>query len=511
MVIPVYNHADYLEASITSVLSQTGPQVECIVVNDGSSDHFEKVVSKFSHHKNLLVYNQENAGIGAALNSGFKLASGDFYTWISADNYYYPGALNELANCLLRDSRISLAFGDVTLIDSKGDDFLNSGYRPQDQSPPGSNRLVLPSGPISLIDFPDNFVNSAFLFRASHYKRLGGFSERRDGVEDYDFWLKLERLGTVRNVENSSPLAAYRLHEATETSRLNSDNLREATVETFENEKKLRASVSRASFETHPQLAGLLRELAVHSKESNEKCEDILTYHSGPKSLDLRVQNTNKALRSSSPFVSQLPLELSDTRALDRAFALPAIPNIEVCSKFRLARSAYFRTSEGMAELVGLHLGSLESLLSSNLSTSFDWLNIQAAGEKLSSVPAENSRIKNFTDDSDNQALLSCLSSADFLYLPQSSNQYSSQVFEALFLSAFSGLPCLCNSRAVIEATGFDSLPPHILDVEHKSLDKALSQISRSVLSQACDNWLESLNSSHNLLSIEAEAHLRSY
>lgn len=95
VIIPVYNCEKYIERCINSLLEQTYNNIEIIVVDDGSTDCSGAICQKYSH--NNLIYNcQKNSGPSAARNKGLSLMSGEYVTFVDADDYVAPNYIQEL-------------------------------------------------------------------------------------------------------------------------------------------------------------------------------------------------------------------------------------------------------------------------------------------------------------------------------------------------------------------------------------------------------------------------------
>ena len=92
VVLPVYNRAAYVGEAIESVLSQTCPPAELIVIDDGSTDESLEIVASFARPC-LRVVRQANAGIGAARNRGLALATGELIGFIDSDDLWERGKL----------------------------------------------------------------------------------------------------------------------------------------------------------------------------------------------------------------------------------------------------------------------------------------------------------------------------------------------------------------------------------------------------------------------------------
>lgn len=92
IVIPVYNGEEYMEEAIDSALNQTYDNVEIIVINDGSTDRTEEIAKQYGNK--IRYYKKENGGVSTALNMGISKMKGDFFSWLSHDDRYYPNKIS---------------------------------------------------------------------------------------------------------------------------------------------------------------------------------------------------------------------------------------------------------------------------------------------------------------------------------------------------------------------------------------------------------------------------------
>ena len=90
IVIPVYNGADFLREAIDSSLAQTYSNIEVIVINDGSTDDGATERIAQSYGDRIRYFHKENGGVATALNMGIQQMSGDYFSWLSHDDLYYP-------------------------------------------------------------------------------------------------------------------------------------------------------------------------------------------------------------------------------------------------------------------------------------------------------------------------------------------------------------------------------------------------------------------------------------
>ena len=116
VIIPVYNAAPYLVRSVNSVINQTFPNWELILVDDGSKDSSGQICDEFAQRDSRVrVVHQENAGAGAARNNGLALAKGDYVVFVDADDYIEPCYFEKLSK-----HTEDVVFIDVQCVDENG-------------------------------------------------------------------------------------------------------------------------------------------------------------------------------------------------------------------------------------------------------------------------------------------------------------------------------------------------------------------------------------------------------
>lgn len=111
VVIPAWNAAAYVGEAIESVLSQSEPAFEIIVVDDGSTDETARVVRSFAPR--AVLFEQGNAGPGAATNRGLSVARGDFFGFLDADDLWTRDKLRLQRGAFAQDGRLEAVYGHV--------------------------------------------------------------------------------------------------------------------------------------------------------------------------------------------------------------------------------------------------------------------------------------------------------------------------------------------------------------------------------------------------------------
>ena len=91
IVIPVFNGEDFLDEAIKSAINQTYRNIEILVINDGSTDGTEKIANKYE--KQIRYFYKENGGVASALNLAIKEMKGEYFSWLSHDDYYDPSKI----------------------------------------------------------------------------------------------------------------------------------------------------------------------------------------------------------------------------------------------------------------------------------------------------------------------------------------------------------------------------------------------------------------------------------
>ena len=126
-VIPTYNNAAFIEEAIDSILAQSHPVDEIIVVDDGSSDHSETLVKAIAQKSDKLTYiKQQNQGPSSARNRGIEVASGDWIAFLDADDRWPADKIALQLAALEREPSLQLIAGDMAETDEQGNVLVES-------------------------------------------------------------------------------------------------------------------------------------------------------------------------------------------------------------------------------------------------------------------------------------------------------------------------------------------------------------------------------------------------
>jgi glycosyltransferase involved in cell wall biosynthesis len=197
VIIPAYNQGHYLGEAIQSVLDQTYPDFEVIVVDDGSTDKTAQVACSFSDPRVRYIH-QENRGLPAARNTGILRSSGEYLTFLDSDDLFVADKLETLLNAMQRDPELGFVAGQAVLIDENALPLGKVFDTP------------LPENPAHLLLWNPLHVCSVLL-RRDWQQKVGLFDESLQAYEDWDMWLRLARAG-CRMGWVPHPVSLYRFH-----------------------------------------------------------------------------------------------------------------------------------------------------------------------------------------------------------------------------------------------------------------------------------------------------------
>jgi glycosyltransferase involved in cell wall biosynthesis len=199
VIVPTYNRSNLLRQTLESVVAQTRQVDQIIVVDDGSTDDTRSVVSAFG---NRVTYHfQKNQFLGAARNSGQRMAVGEFVMFLDSDDLLLPEAIARLEDSLTIDGRVVLAYGGAEGFNSSGPVDLE----PIDSDETGNetSRLIRA-----------NFIRTigCALIRRKCLERAGFWDTRLRGVEDWDMLIRLSLHGTFARTPEA--VLRYRVHDS---------------------------------------------------------------------------------------------------------------------------------------------------------------------------------------------------------------------------------------------------------------------------------------------------------
>ncbi len=198
VVVPCYNQARFLHTAVDSALDQSHPDVQVIVVNDGSSDETLTVAQSYGERVRLV--DQENRGLAAARNAGLRIATGEFVNFLDADDWLDPDFLRHQAEAI-QSSSSSVFVGEWTLCNVEA-------------KPLTHGEFVVPGDAYRFLLGGNRMPCQSLTARRTAVEGIGLFDESLKAYEDWDLWLRLAAAG---HHFAAAPKARvfYRRHEGT--------------------------------------------------------------------------------------------------------------------------------------------------------------------------------------------------------------------------------------------------------------------------------------------------------
>ncbi|MFN8417106.1 MAG: glycosyltransferase family A protein [Cytophagaceae bacterium] len=182
IVIPTYNRADFLPITLKSILSQTNPDFEVLIIDDGSKDNTQEVVQPFLKDERIKYFIKENNERGAARNYGAKLATGKYVNFFDSDDVMYPNHVEEAIKIISKETyqAFHLAY------DSKEVDGTLLYVRPH------LAHNILVGNPYS--------CNGIVLKRDFFLQHLFVEDRKLAASEDYELWFRLSAYTTIHYI-----------------------------------------------------------------------------------------------------------------------------------------------------------------------------------------------------------------------------------------------------------------------------------------------------------------------
>jgi glycosyltransferase involved in cell wall biosynthesis len=196
IIIPTYNRSKLLQLTVESVLNQTYPALEVIVVDDGSKDDTEKVMQKYAGR--VTYIKQANRGVSAARNTGFRVSSGQYINFLDDDDLFMPTKIERQVQMLEARPEAGLVHCRYYYVDENANPIDKVGLLPE--------REVLKKLVCGCF-----LWSGAPLIRRQCLERVGGFDEETESsCEEWDLWLRVAQAGHPFACVQD-PLGAYRI------------------------------------------------------------------------------------------------------------------------------------------------------------------------------------------------------------------------------------------------------------------------------------------------------------
>lgn len=173
IIVPCYNQAHFLSEALQSVIEQTYPNWECIIVNDGSLDYTELVAQEWLEKDDRFKYfKKENGGLSSARNAGIAISIGVYILPLDADDKIHSTYLEKIVKAFFENPELELVTSRIQFFGAKNTEYILPDY--------SYKKLLV----------QNCFVCSS-AFKKNDWARVGGYDQNMKSFEDWEFWIRI--------------------------------------------------------------------------------------------------------------------------------------------------------------------------------------------------------------------------------------------------------------------------------------------------------------------------------
>jgi Glycosyltransferases involved in cell wall biogenesis len=256
VIIPTYNGEPYLRFTLDSILIQNDPDIECIVVDDGSTDATLSIVAYYQNYINLVIHQRKQRNWVANTNYALNFARGEYICFLHQDDFWLQQRLTIIKSLIAIYPDVGLILHPVIFVDQQGR-FQGFWRCPLPCFP-----AIIPSQILIEKLLVQNFIAiSAPTFKRDMAIAVGSMDENLWYTADWDFWLKLAALGPA--IYYPRPLSAFRIHPGSQTIR------RSASLREFREQLEIVFQRHFAIWRGDPTRKRKIHRMAIFSIEVN--------------------------------------------------------------------------------------------------------------------------------------------------------------------------------------------------------------------------------------------------
>jgi glycosyltransferase involved in cell wall biosynthesis len=192
IIIPTYNYAQFLAETLNSVLQQSTSEWECIIIDNGSTDHTVEVVRPFLADSRFIYFYQDNLGVSEGRNRGLREAKGEFIQFLDADDLLQSDKLKLMQTYLQEHTTCDLVYSDMRYFKTDDRSVFYHSWSCELRHDPVWMKYESGTGVkmATLFLEGNNMVISSPVFRADLIRKNGYFDSGLRYNEDWEFWLR---------------------------------------------------------------------------------------------------------------------------------------------------------------------------------------------------------------------------------------------------------------------------------------------------------------------------------
>lgn len=199
IITPSFNQGAFIEETIQSVISQSYPNIEYIIIDGKSTDNTMELLKKYENR--LFWISEPDTGQTNAINKGVRLAKGEIIAYINSDDLYLPCTLEKVVHFFQENPEVAALYGNIIHIDKDSNELER--YKPGKLNP---KRILL-----------ENFYlpQPTLFFKRKVLEKIGFFDESMDVAMDFDYWVRISQFFQLGYLDDF--LASARLYPETKS------------------------------------------------------------------------------------------------------------------------------------------------------------------------------------------------------------------------------------------------------------------------------------------------------
>ncbi|GAA4348873.1 glycosyltransferase family 2 protein [Kangiella taiwanensis] len=189
-----HNYGKYIEQAIESTVNQSYPNIEILIIDDGSTDNSREILTKYIGQEKIEVIFQENKGLTKTNNTALRLAEGEYIVRLDADDTFKPNALQNLLDGFT-DKDVAMVFGNWDVVDESGNHLYT--FKRHDFE-----------NDVTLLDCPAH--GACTMFYTKYLKAVGGYDEELQCQDGFELWFRVVDNFKVKSLDKL--IFNYRRH-----------------------------------------------------------------------------------------------------------------------------------------------------------------------------------------------------------------------------------------------------------------------------------------------------------